>query len=288
MTISSLGPRGHTRMHGPLVAATILLLAGVGAGCSSDDSGGDSAVASDCKPAHTVKTLKEGVLTTVNESAMPFADIDGKLPVGMDGLIIQHIAKLECLELSSSLVDAAAVIPSVQTGKADVGFGDWYRTEERLKTVTMSDGMYMDANGLVSKDGVSTFEELKSLSVGGLSGTNYSSGLKAYLGGDYKEYPTEAAVYQDLKSGRIDVAADSLAAAGYTLGKDFQTITPESVPAELGTAFDPTQVGIVINPDSTGLLEAINEDLAAMREDGTLLEIAKKYNFPEASLDLGE
>jgi polar amino acid transport system substrate-binding protein len=269
------------------MTASVLLVASIGAAaCSSDDESGASEVAADCKPAHSATTLKDGVLTTVNESAMPFADLEGKDPVGMDGEIVKRIAEMECLELSPSLVDAAAVIPSVQTGKADVGFGDWYRTEERLETVTMSDGMYVDVNGLVSKDGVSTFEELASLSVGGLSGTNYSSGLKAYLGGDYKEYPTEAAVYQDLKSGRIDVAADSLAAASFTLGEEFQTVAPESIPAELGTAFDPTQVGLVINPDSTGLLEAINEDLASMRDDGTLLKIAKMYNFPETSLDL--
>src|SRR5690554_1637026 len=119
------------------IGGAAVLMAGMLAGCSSSST---SAVESDCQPQHEFDTVQPGVLTVATYDYPPYTLIEGPDAItGLEGDLLTEFAERQCLELDiQSSGGAGAVIPSVETGRADVGAGDWYRTEARSKVVRMS------------------------------------------------------------------------------------------------------------------------------------------------------
>ena len=90
---------------------------------------------------------------------------------GVDGEVAKGIAKMpSAWTLVPVVVDPAATIQYVLSGKADIAAGDWYRTAERAKVLGLSYPLYLDQMGLYSKDGVSTVAALMGKQVGTVSG----------------------------------------------------------------------------------------------------------------------
>lgn len=264
------------------IGALLLTISACASGSESP-----SGVASDCEPAHDIETLEEGKLAVATQTIMPFGGLaDGEL-TGMDGAVVGAIAELECLEIVPSLLDSSGVIPSVTSGKVDLGMGDWYRTPERLEELKMSDAMYNDQYGFISEDGVDNFEDLKSMKVGAPAGYSFSDSLQDYLGGQLRLYSKADDLYQDLRTGRIDVAADSAGSGDYNAGDDFTAVIPIEIPTEMGDSFDPTTSGLPVDPDNPDLLDAINEDLKTLRDNGELAKFAEDNGLPEEAVDVG-
>lgn len=96
--------------------------------------------ASDCTPAHSdLQTITPGELTVASYDYPPATIVQGDNVTGMEGDLINEIAKLECLKVTvSTSGGAGAVIPSVQSKRVDIGSGSWLRTKERSKIVYMS------------------------------------------------------------------------------------------------------------------------------------------------------
>ncbi len=136
-----------------IVAVLALVLAACGSGDTEDASeasetaaAGDSdeatnddsgAVDGDCTPLHDIVTIEEGYLTVAAYAYPPFSGIDGETLTGAEGEIISEIAAMECLEIKVLPGDAAAMIPSITSGRADTTIGSWYRTEEREEVVLL-------------------------------------------------------------------------------------------------------------------------------------------------------
>ena len=146
---------------------------------------------SGCKPKHAdVKTITKGTLTVASIAYMPSADVvDGKL-TGIDGDTVTQIAKNECLKLKVNKVAASGAIPLVQTGRADMVIGDWYRSKEREKVVDITVPIYLDSLGVLSKGGESSLEELKGKKLGDLQGNVWNADFKEIIGDGYKLYQT--------------------------------------------------------------------------------------------------
>lgn len=287
MSAAAKSVRSKIRPRKSAVVVLALATAIGAAGCSSSGGSSNKSVAKDCKPAHKFTTLKKATLAVATEDAPPYGGVKASKLTGVDGGIVHAIAKMECLAVDAKLVDGSAVIPSVQAGKVDLGMGDWYRTAERLKTVQMSNGMYLDQNAFVSKKGVGSFSDLKKLRVGSRSGVNFDNGLQKYLGGKLVLYATGNNLYQDLKVGRLDVVVDSAGAAAVAAGKQYKVVVPDSIPPVLGTTFDPTAAGLVTNRDDGGLLAAMNADLGTLRKNGMLLKIATQNGLPGSAIKVG-
>src|SRR5271156_1230481 len=116
-----------------------------------------SAWADDCKPAHQFKTVEPGKLTVAIYEYPPFttASADSATIGGVDSDIAKHFAAANCLTVTPVVVDPAATVQYVVSGKADVATGDWYRTAERAKVMGLSYPTYLDQMGIYSKTGVS-------------------------------------------------------------------------------------------------------------------------------------
>ncbi|MFK0009512.1 substrate-binding periplasmic protein [Paenarthrobacter sp. NPDC090520] len=271
-------PRNLVRALSAGTAAGLvaLSLAACGGGSSATGS-------SDCTPAHQdIKTVTEGELTVASYDFAPITVPQGDSFTGIEGELITEIAKLECLKLNvSTSGGAGAVISSVQSGRADIGSGNWLRTKARMKVVYMSTPLWSDPNAIVSTKGL-TSDQLQGKKVASVAGNLYNDSLQKWLGDDFKIYQDEESVYADLKAGRIDALVASAASANYRFksapieGATVINVTPNAnVPefAAVGQVMLPSS----LNNDAFG--KAIDEDIKKLRENGTIKKILEKYGI---------
>ena len=305
--------RKHTKSLAAVIAVGGLLLAGCGGG---DDAATDSATETtaeetaeettaeetteevveeetveeaECVPAHDgLETVEAGFLTVAAYEYPPFSAIDGERLSGAEGEILHEIAALECLEIKVQPGAAAAMIPSIESGRADTTLGSWYRTAERAEIVLLSDPVIIDQLTLISVDGVDTVEGMVGNKVGSTLGFLWNEDLEALLGGDLSLYENTQALYADLASGRIDVVVDTFPSGQAALentpidGVQFNVPPPDD---RVVSTTKPGQTNFPVNLDNPGLQTAINENLATLRGDGTLVSIVEEWGFSPTSVE---
>ena len=161
--------------------------------CGGSES---SSVAADCKPAHAdLKTLNQGELTVASYDYAPATILNGENVTGMEGDLINEIAKLECLKVTvSTSGGAGAVIPSVQSKRVDIGSGNWLRTKERTKIVYMSTPLWSDPQAIVSTKGL-TSDDLEGKKVGSVAGNLWNDSMQKWHGYKIKIYQDDESVY---------------------------------------------------------------------------------------------
>jgi polar amino acid transport system substrate-binding protein len=248
--------------------------------------------ADECKPAHTFSTINPGTLTVVAHEYMPFSGKSGDDAVkGIDGDIVKAIAAKECLKLNVSIVDAAAVIQSVSTDKADFGIGDWQRTVARAKVLGLSGPLYADQMGVISVDGVDTIPALQGKKVGVVAGSYWNADLKKYLGSSLTIYPNPVALAQDLAAKRIDIGIDSYLTAAYnqkTAGYRGFKVMPIKPDASVPASLSPSQAGFPYQKSNDALGAAISADIAEMHKAGEIAKYIQSYGLQPSAADVGE
>lgn len=259
-----------------LIAATALSACG---------GSSDSSVAADCKPAHEFSTVKKGALTVSLYDLPPFSKVEGKEITGVDGDIIKSIAKKECLTIDAKPSATAAVIPTIQAGRADLAAGDWYRTAERAEIVSLSDPLYTDQMALISEDGVSDINELKGKKVGTVDGYLWVNDLKKYLGKGLKVYSSTLNMNQDLKAGRIEIGVDSYGSGKFN-NKNLKVEVAKSNP-EVAASQEGAQAAFPIPTANKKLLAAVNADIAELHSSGEMAKILTANGLDASAADTG-
>lgn len=258
--------------------ATVAALSACGGGTSS--AGGGS-----CTPKHQFETVKKGSLTVAFYDLPPFTKADGKKITGVDGEILDEIAKMECLDVAAQSMAAAAVIPTVQAGRADIAAADWYRTRARSEITTLSDPMYLDQMAIISKDGLTSVQALKGKKVGTVDGYMWVEDMKKLLGDSLKVYPSTQNMNQDIKAGRIDVGVDSYGSGVYN-NPDLKVKVVDVDPAVAGTK-EAAQSSFPMPRGKDPLAKAINEDIAELQRNGKIKEILVKHKLDASAADVG-
>lgn len=276
-----------SRTLAAIVAATLVPVAL--SGCSS--STGTGTVAKGCTPRHSFQTLTKGTLTVSTYTYAPATIVKGNDLQGVEGGLLKQIAQWECVKLRVLEQAPAGVIPAVQSGRADLAAGSWYRTQKRADVLNLTDPIYTDNMVLVSKDGaIRAVADLKGRRVGTFEGNLWNADLQALLGDSLKIYSGESETFRDLKAGRIDVAVDG--AGGSTnmlkvLGlTGYQMATPPPDPAVKATA-NPGQIGWPNTRSNTALNTALNEDIATLRSSGEVARLLKQYGYPDSAATVG-
>lgn len=272
-----------------LTAAAILTAVTLGA-CgigTAGDSG--SSVPDDCEPAHPdIETVKEGFLTVASFDLLPYTKVEGTDLQGLEGDVLKEVAKLECLELVAINSSATAAIPAVQSGRADITAADWYRTAARAEVVALSAPVFADQMAFISESGVSSIEQVQAegLTVGTVDGYLWVEELRDLLGDDLKLYSSTPNVYGDLKAGRVDVVVDGFGPGAYN-GEGFEVEKVEPNDA-VAASVNPGQSNFPMRQGNTALIEAVNDDIEALREDGTLADLLEKYDLDPSAAEPGE
>ena len=267
-----------------LGATAALLLTACGGG-----DGGGSAASSDCTPEHEFTTVSEGTLTVGVFDLPPYAMTTGEDGMsGVDADIVREIAERECLSITAQPGNTAALIPSVQQGRADLAIGDWYRTAARAEVVNLSDPLYVDQMGIVSEDGITAISDLEGKTVGTVDGYLWVADLQALLGDELRLYPSAVNMNQDLAAGRIDIGVDSYGSALQTQEESGMEVEVAEPDPRVAASQEAAQAAFPMAPDNQEMLDAFNAVIADLKESGRIAEILESYQLPASAAETGE
>ncbi len=246
------------------VAALALALTACG---SDDESKPDASKAPE--GAATVATINEGTLTVCSDVPYaPFEQEDASAPSGFSGFdidVISYIAEGLGLELS---VVPTAFAP-IQSGAAlnasqcDVAASAITINDERKANLDFSDPYFDSEQSLLVPDGsdIASIDDLDGAKVGvqdATTGQTYATDNAS--GAEIVAFPDDGKMFQALKAGAVDALLQDLGVnalhqtgGGFTIVETYDTNE---------------QYGFAIKKGNTELLDAVNEQLAEMRESG--------------------
>ncbi|MFD2629394.1 transporter substrate-binding domain-containing protein [Oceanobacillus kapialis] len=203
---------------------------------------------------------------------------------GYDVEIMREVAKRLNLDVSFEILGIDGMLPAVKSGRIDVAANDIEATDKRKEEFNFSEPYkYSYSTMVVRKEdnsGIESLEDLEGKIAGGGATTIYSQ-IAEHFGAEIKTYgnaPNEAYL-RDVHNGRTDVIVND-----YFLSKFGVAGFPDfDIHLHPDLKFHPTEQAIVMPKDADKLTEEINKALTAMREDGTLTELAEKFYKEDAS-----
>ena len=219
------------------------------------------------------------VAVAIENAYIPFnyVRLDNGQAEGWDYDALAAICKLLNCKPVFKEIGWDSMITAVSQGQFDLAADGITITDERAKVVDFSDGyINVDQRVMVRKDETrfDSVDKLKAdpkLKIGTQKGTtNYELGAKLFGEDRLVGYDAFGDVVQALISKDVDaVMIDDTAGVGYVgVNADKIKLLPEKLLGqELGFAF----------PKGSELVKPFNAAIAAMRTDGTLEALAKKW-----------
>ncbi len=224
-------------------------------------------------------TLAQGETLSVatNAEFPPFEYMEGEEIVGLDIDIIAEVAKDLGMELKVESMEFPAIIPSLISGKADLGIAGLTITEDRKLTVDFSDTYYTSAaQACVIKKGsmVTDFESLQKATIGVQEGTTGDLFVSEYPDAQVMRFPKGLDAFMELANGKIDaVVIDAPVAENILKALNNGELETIEMP------FEEEAFAIIAAKGNEELLEKVNATIKRIQEDGTLEELIAKY-FP--------
>lgn len=253
-------------------------------GCGNSDAPADAAGSADASGSDTMQLVTDGTLTIGTSAEYePFEYMEDGEYKGFDLELAQAIADDLGLELKIENVDFDTIVPGVASGtKYDMGIAAITATPEREKEVGFTDSYYMDDQAIVTMADNTE-----------ITGDNYADALNAegvkiavQSGSTAETFAKEN--FPNAELVPFKNATDCFAAVQSSQANAL--VTNRSVAAQLvATSFSNEQVikqistgeeyAIAVNKDNTALLDALNDSIAKLTEDGTVDELMTKYNI---------
>ncbi|WP_302011911.1 ABC transporter substrate-binding protein [Collinsella tanakaei] len=253
-------------------------------GCGNSNAPADSAGSADASGSDTMQLVTDGTLTIGTSAEYePFEYMEDGEYKGFDLELAQAIADDLGLELKIENVDFDTIVPGVASGtKYDMGIAAITATPEREKEVGFTDSYYMDDQAIVTMADNTE-----------ITGDNYADALNAegvkiavQSGSTAEAFAKEN--FPNAELVPFKNATDCFAAVQSSQANAL--VTNRSVAAQLvATSFSNEQVikqistgeeyAIAVNKDNTALLDALNDSIAKLTEDGTVDELMTKYNI---------
>lgn len=229
-----------------------------------------------CAAADTLATIKEkGVMTVGNSGSYPPFEFmaDGKL-TGFDVDLANELGRRMGVKIEWTVIDFKGIIAGLVAKRTDVLISAITRTPDRAKQVAFSEPYYNAGIGaaVLKNSGIKKPEDLKGKTVGlqiGSSGERYTkTELKDYVE-NVKLYDDFVLAVNDLKNKRVDAVINPLPTLRYNT-KSHADIT-------ITETWSQSDVGINTRLEDTALMAEINKHLTAMKADGFLASIDKKW-----------
>jgi polar amino acid transport system substrate-binding protein len=205
----------------------------------------------------------------------PFNFVDDKNQLtGFDVEIGQAVAKRIGIKATPLSTAWDGIIAGLLANKYELICGSMAITEERLKSIDFSDPYYRSGAQLfVKKDAtIKSVAELTGKKVGVTLGTTYEKWVRENIpGADVRTYKGVPDMILEVNYGRIDgFVTDKIVGA--------LAIKQKGVPIALaGDLLYEEKMGIALRQNNPDLKAAINDALAAMKDDGTYKEISMKW-----------
>ena len=194
---------------------------------------------------------------------------------GFEVDIATEAAKRAGLEPEIADYGFQALFAATTSGRIDGAISSITITPERLESQSFTQPYYDSDMGIAVKEGMtlSGTEELKDKTVGVLSGSTGAKWVdenKESLGiKSVKGYNAQQDMFLDLGAGRVDAVVSDIPGMEYL----FTKMKGFEVAARIKTG---EQYGMMMGKDHPQL-DAINEAITTMKEDGTMAEIHEKW-----------
>jgi polar amino acid transport system substrate-binding protein len=260
------------------LSATALLASLVLVGTACREEAAPPPAGGDGTSVPQITTIEEGVLTVGTD--FPYAPFEygpSDDPKGFDVAIIDEIAR-RIGGLETEWVDAVfdTIFTDLAAGQFDVVISGATITPEREKQVNFADPYFLSLQALVVQEGsgISSFDDLgEGDSVSVQSGTTGEIWAEENLqpnGVELRAFPDYPPIYNALEAGQVDgVVYDESSAIPETFNRPGLEVVDTVDTNEF--------YGIAVDPNNPDLLDAINDALAAMIEDGTYDEIFDSF-----------
>lgn len=263
-----------------LAATTLLSLAA----CTSEDPAASETTSSNTSAASNADSATLRVASDLTYP--PYAYMDGENPAGFDVDMSKALAGK--MGKKAEFIDTRfeQLIPSINSGRADIIASALYITEDRAKQVDYIP-YFMTGNSIVVKEGgpdLKTVTDLCGLKVGAIKGGDIVDQLRGdgsdrcKAAGkdaiDVQEFPTDPEATQALVSGQVDAQVND-AAVATTLGENGNVkikITSDEL-------LYPIPVGLAVKKGNTALEDKVEQALEDMKSDGSYDKLLKQYNL---------
>lgn len=206
----------------------------------------------------------------------PFEMVDesSKEIIGFDIDLLKAVAEKGGFEIEFINVGFDPLLAGISQCQYDAAISAITITEERAQTMGFSDP-YFEAGQVVTVRADNTDimgkDSLAGKVVGAQIGTTGAIEVGNLAGATLKTYDDVGLAFQDLMNGQIDaVVADNPLALGY-VGQN-----PDKLKT-VGEVFTDENYGIAVCKTNTELLEKINKGLAAVKAEGTIDQLTKKW-----------
>lgn len=219
-------------------------------------------------------TEKSVLTMATNAEFEPWEFHDGDDIIGIDAEVAAAIADKLGMELKIEDMAFDAVIPSIASGKCDIGMAAISVTEERKLSVDFTDTYADSALQILVKKGntdITGVESLEGKKVGAQNGTTGDLKASDLVGDDNVErFPSYFEAVQSLKQGKIDAIIIDKAPAKAFLSQNDDIV-------KVGEDLDPEAYAIAIKKGNTELQEKLNKAIEELKADGTFDKIVDKY-----------
>ena len=176
------------------------------------------------------------------------------------------------------VMDFASNLTALSTGRADMTCTGMERSGERVASADFSmtcGTVYSGITFVARADDatINSLQDAKGKTFGGVQGGAETAIVQDYLRNDVKvvDYPSVAAVIQDLKNKRIDFYAGDLFEVAYQVKMD------PSLKVVDKTGITPSRNAEAVAENEPGLLAAVNAVEKQMRDSGELQGIQKTW-----------
>ena len=256
----------------PYKARSSVLAAAALSALALSACGGGSDSASDSG----MNLVSEGKLTVCSDIPYPpFEYEENGEYVGFDMDLIKEIASGMGLEASIQDVgfDGLQGGTVLAAGQCDLGASAMTITEERQKNLTFSDPYYDSLQSILVPEGsdITGIEDLAGKKVGvqqGTTGEAYARDNAADA--EIISYPSDAELFPALQAGNVDAVLQDLPVnLGHTQEGAFTIAAKFETDESYGFA--------MAKNASEELVSGVNEQLAALRDNGKYQEIYDKY-----------
>ena len=261
-------------VSGILLAALSACGSDGGSDSATDSGGGGTAAAGDS----SLDLVKSGTLTVCSDVPYPpFEDFDTSSPTGFTGFdmdLVDDIA--QGLDLTLSVQDSS--FDALQSGQAlnakqcDLAASAMTITDDRKKALDFSDGYYDSQQSLLvpTDSDITAIGDLSGKKVGvqqGTTGKDYAE--ENAPDADIVTFPSDAEMFQAIKAGQVDALLQDLPVnLDHTSDGDFDVVETYSTDESYGFA---------IKKGNTALVDAVNEQLTSLRDDGTYQKVYDSY-----------
>lgn len=253
-------------------------------GCGNSGAPADSAGSADASGSDTMQLVTDGTLTIGTSAEYePFEYMDDGEYKGFDLELAQAIADDLGLELKIENVDFDTIVPGVASGtKYDMGIAAITATPEREKEVGFTDSYYMDDQAIVTMadnteitgDNYADALNVEGVKIAVQSGSTAEAFAKEnFPNAELVPFKNATDCFAAVQSSQANALVTNRSVAAQLVATSFSN---EQVIKQISTG---EEYAIAVNKDNTALLDALNDSIDKLTEDGTVDELMIKYNI---------